>query len=79
MPDVLWLGPEARRGSSLAPTRHLSCHTGRARSARRRAQGLDANRVDLVVEKKMDTTAKAIYGADRVAFSPVAAASPQTT
>jgi len=47
--------------------------------ARRRAQGLDANRVDLVVEKKMDTTAKAIYGADRVAFSPVAAASPQTT
>jgi len=27
----------------------------------------------------MDTTAKAIYGADRVAFSPVAAASPQTT
>ena len=43
------------------------------------AQGLDANRVDLVVEKKMDTTAKAIYGADRVAFSPVAAASPQTT
>ena len=67
MPDVLWPGPEARRGLRDGPE---------PRGAR---QGLDANRADLVVEKKIDTTAKAIYGADGVAFLPVAAASPQTT